>query len=344
MPHTAPRPRPAFTLIELLVVIAIIAILIGLLLPAVQKVREAAARMKCANNVKQLALGVHNYENIYGYVPTALHWKAPFYGGSTFTPGALLSSPNGTNHGTWCSDLLPFIEQTPAYNALLPQYTSATPDTMAAEQIMISLGSIPVFICPSDPSSGAGGISPEPPQKGANLNWIGFGSANYYGNAMVMRVNNSFNSIPNAMPDGTSNTIIIGERYQRCEDNGSGFFASSGWGSTTAFPDGDPFDSPVYGTVTAKSAAVNLRAAGARGTPGWWSQNGLPDLAAGNIPWQSQPTVTTCLSGVLQSAHTGVMIVGLGDGSIRTVSSGISITTWKNAHIPIDGNPLGSDW
>src|SRR5262245_57903884 len=166
--------RRAFTLIELLVVIAIIAILIGLLLPAVQKVREAAARMKCQNNVKQLALAIHNYENTTGYVPVALHWKSPFYGGSTFTPGNRLSSPNGTNHGTWLSDILPYVEQGPAYNQLLPQYTSATPDTAAAESLMMALGAIPTFICPSDPTNGAGG-------KGTSISKIGFGSSNYYG-------------------------------------------------------------------------------------------------------------------------------------------------------------------
>jgi prepilin-type N-terminal cleavage/methylation domain-containing protein/prepilin-type processing-associated H-X9-DG protein len=162
--------RWGFTLIELLVVIAIIAILIGLLLPAVQKVREAAARTSCTNNLHQFGLAMHMYHDSYHAFPPAF------------------AKPS--NYG-WAVWLLPYVEQANLYNALNP---SATELSLTASTTL----KLSVCVCPSDPG---GPI---------NTYFGNYAKSNY---AVSEEVSDGGSAIPmSTITDGTSNTIMIGER------------------------------------------------------------------------------------------------------------------------------------
>ncbi|WP_439624795.1 DUF1559 family PulG-like putative transporter [Gemmata sp.] len=195
--------RRAFTLIELLVVIAIIAVLIGLLLPAVQKVREAAARLKCQNNLKQIGLAMHNYHGRMGHFPDG------------FTSGAPVLDAEGTGPGWgWAAHLLPDLEQ-----GNLAAKINFNLDIANSANAAARTQSIPLFLCPSD---AAGVLTFTAAAEGgpgicdvAFANYVGVGGTFEVtafpdsGNGVLYR--NSRMKV-GGITDGTSSTLMVGER------------------------------------------------------------------------------------------------------------------------------------
>jgi len=349
------RRRQGFTLIELLVVIAIIAVLIGLLLPAVQKVREAAARAKSQNNLKQIALAVHNYNDAYqGKLPAL----------TDLGTGA----PNGWGLNSLFFNILPYVEQdnvyrlfqkgTAAGNALYFNTTGGAAKTI-----------IPTYLSPADSTASNGttmtGVAEAALNGGPAITAGEYATTSYAANGYVFRSNTG--GLPRTFVDGTSNTIMFAERYQVCTPaTGNPVYNLWAYGRNNGTAQGSKQPSPaafyfvakagtaIENTATIQKAPVvplaSTTAPNPLSTPIAWilgkeGTTALTGTAVPSAPFQLAPRgAIACDPSLPQTPHVGGMLAGLGDGSVRTVSPTISQWTFAAAVTPAGQETLASDW
>ncbi len=304
--------RPAFTLIELLVVIAIIAVLIGLLLPAVQKVREAASRIKCQNNMKQVALAMHNHHDSNGALPSGASLVTPYWG-----------------QGTWQVAILPFIEQQAIRNLYVDYGIANGQNYFSAANIAGATGKqLKMLLCPSDLGPNLKGW----PDTGGNATYHNY-NVNYgntgvdeTANWMVATLNGlTYKGAPfkagkpqtlTTIIDGTSNTLMISELIigQRHDLRGLTW-----WGSGAGF-------------------TTNLR-----------PNDSSPDRSWTDASWcDPNPPNPPCafrssayVFGA-RSRHSGGINVAMCDGSIHFIINSIDPVTWQALSTTQGGETIGN--
>ncbi len=290
--------RSGFTLIELLVVIAIIAILIGLLLPAVQKVREAAARMSCSNKQKQIALALHNYHDTNGQFPAGQP-QGYYFGGWYGVPGL-----KDYNRANWAGDILPYVEQTAISNQLQALLTANNGYTISAPFAPVIIST---FACPSDPKApkvsefgqgfhtsfvvchGSGYATPSSDPRGLALD------GTFYGISKVKITD---------ITDGSSNTVMVSELLQS-SDVGQHDVRGRMWNTIHA--------GTTFSTIYPPNSTVG------------------DNVQGYCVPIPGAPCGSQSVGNnfaLARSKHTGGVNVARGDASVRFVTNSITPNAW----------------
>jgi prepilin-type N-terminal cleavage/methylation domain-containing protein/prepilin-type processing-associated H-X9-DG protein len=366
-----PRRR-AFTLIELLVVIAIIGILIALLLPAVQKIREAAARMQCSNNLKQLGLAAHNYHDSNNRLPAA---SLVPYAVQNNDSNLMMQMPFGPNWAVW---LLPYIEQTPLYNqANLSSYpgTAVVNDpkgklygvgkpgyaSFNLSWRVIRGATVKTYLCPSDPNNqtpyndNTPGVTSPAETGWARGNYAanaGFDDYDHVsgGAAWICAQNSPLKGLATAgpmvanlgskfteIPDGLSNTVLFNEiraGISPLDPRGTWALGFPGASITNAGRAAyNPTPNNILGDSGGDGDEVQNCYKFWRAGIGSRDQMGCIN-DSGNI----------MTSAMARSRHTGGVNACFCDGSVHFIPNSISEYTWGVLNAKADGQVLLSDW